>query len=58
MVTSTQASPPYLCSRYVNDFNLQQRTYRVYVQADAHRSNPVDICIYVRSANNQGIFAD
>ncbi|MCP6758150.1 MAG: efflux RND transporter permease subunit [Fischerella sp. CENA71] len=47
----------YLGSRYVNDFNLQQRTYRVYVQADAQfRSNPGDINkLYVRSQNNQMI---
>ena len=47
----------YMGSRYVNDFNLQQRTYRVYVQADAEfRSNPDDIGkLYVRSANNQMI---
>ncbi|MBH8572448.1 efflux RND transporter permease subunit [Nostocaceae cyanobacterium CENA369] len=47
----------YLGSRYVNDFNLEQRTYRVYVQADAKfRSNPEDIGrLYVRSATNQMI---
>jgi len=47
----------YLGSRYVNDFNLQQRTYRVYVQADAQfRSNPEDIGqLYVRSATDQMI---
>lgn len=47
----------YLGSRYANDFNLQQRTYRVYVQADAQfRSNPEDIGkLYVRSATNQMI---
>ncbi|MDZ8053266.1 MAG: efflux RND transporter permease subunit [Aulosira sp. ZfuVER01] len=47
----------YLGSRYVNDFNLLQRTYRVYVQADAKfRSNPEDIGkLYVRSATNQMI---
>jgi HAE1 family hydrophobic/amphiphilic exporter-1 len=41
-----------LGSQYVNDFNLQQRTYRVYVQADSQfRSNPEDINnLYVRSA--------
>ena len=40
-----------LGSRYVNDFNLQGRTYRVYVQADQqHRSTPGDIeKLYVRS---------
>jgi HAE1 family hydrophobic/amphiphilic exporter-1 len=47
----------YLGSRYVNDFNLQQRTYRVYVQADAQfRSNPEDIgLLYVRSENDRMI---
>jgi len=47
----------YLGSRYVNDFNLQQRTYRVYVQADAQfRSNPSDIgLLYVRSENDRMI---
>lgn len=35
----------YLGSRYVNDFTLQGRTYRVYVQADqAYRSDPADLC--------------
>ncbi|MGH8002526.1 MAG: efflux RND transporter permease subunit, partial [Brasilonema sp.] len=46
----------YLGSRYVNDFNYLQRTYRVYIQADSQfRSNPQDIGrLYVRSAaNNQ-----
>jgi HAE1 family hydrophobic/amphiphilic exporter-1 len=44
----------YLGSRYVNDFNYLQRTYRVYVQADAEfRSNPDDIGnLYVRSEND------
>ncbi|MDJ0737156.1 MAG: efflux RND transporter permease subunit [Nostocaceae cyanobacterium] len=47
----------YLGSRYVNDFNFEQRTYRVYVQADAqYRSNPDDIGqLYVRSATDQMI---
>lgn len=47
----------YLGSRYVNDFNLEQRTYRVYVQADAQfRSNPGDIgLLYVRSQSNRMI---
>ncbi|MGL4621016.1 MAG: efflux RND transporter permease subunit [Chroococcidiopsis sp.] len=47
----------YIGSRYVNDFNLQGRTYRVYVQADAQfRSNPEDVGkLYVRSATNQMI---
>lgn len=45
----------YLGSRYVNDFNLGQRTYRVYVQADKEfRSNPEDINqLYVRSGTGQ-----
>lgn len=47
----------YLGSRYVNDFNLEQRSYRVYVQADGQfRSEPNDIGqLYVRSAQNQMI---
>jgi HAE1 family hydrophobic/amphiphilic exporter-1 len=46
-----------LGSQYVNDFTLQQRNYRVYVQADSQfRSNPKDInSLYVRSAQNQMI---
>lgn len=38
---------------YVNDFPLQNRTYRVYVQADGRfRTHPDDIKqLYVRSAN-------
>ncbi|MCC5603129.1 efflux RND transporter permease subunit [Nostoc favosum] len=44
-----------LGSQYVNDFNLQQRSYRVYIQADQQfRSNPKDIGkLYVRSQKNQ-----
>ncbi|MBV9384940.1 MAG: efflux RND transporter permease subunit [Chroococcidiopsidaceae cyanobacterium CP_BM_ER_R8_30] len=44
----------FLGSQYVNDFNLQHRTYRVYVEAEKQfRSNPQDIKqLYVRS--NQG----
>lgn len=46
-----------LGSKYVNDFNLQQRNYRVYVQADQQfRSNPKDIDqLFVRSKKNQMI---
>jgi hydrophobic/amphiphilic exporter-1 (mainly G- bacteria), HAE1 family len=46
-----------LGSQYVNDFNLQQRNYRVYVQADQQfRSNPKDIGqLYVRSQRNEMI---
>jgi len=45
----------YLGSRYVNDFVLEQRQYRVYVQADTNfRSNPQDVNkLYVSSANGQ-----
>ncbi len=41
----------FLGSSYVNDFNLFERTYRVYVQADEQfRSKPQDIqLLYVRS---------
>lgn len=41
----------FLGSTYVNDFNLFNRAYRVYVQADKEfRSNPEDIKkLYVRS---------
>ena len=41
----------YLGSRYVNDFVLGQRQYRVYIQADGNfRSHPQDIeKLYVRS---------
>ena len=44
-----------LGSRYINDFTLQQRTYRVYLQADAEaRNSPDDINkLYVRS--NTGV---
>ena len=44
-----------LGSRYVNDFNLQGRTYRVFVQADQqYRSTPDDIGkLYVRSGTDE-----
>ena len=43
----------YLGSRYVNDFVLGQRQYRVYIQADGDfRANPQDIeKLYVTSAD-------
>jgi hydrophobic/amphiphilic exporter-1 (mainly G- bacteria), HAE1 family len=46
-----------LGAQYVNDFNLQQRNYRVYVQADQQfRDNPEDIGkLYVRSGKNEMI---
>ncbi len=45
----------YLGSRFVNNFTLGRRTYRVYVQADQQfRSNPEDINnLYVRSNNDE-----
>ena len=45
----------YLGSRYVNDFVLGQRQYRVYIQADGDfRANPQDINrLYVRSQNDE-----
>jgi HAE1 family hydrophobic/amphiphilic exporter-1 len=45
----------FLGSEYVNDFTLDQRNYRVYVQADQQfRSNPEDIGqFYVRSQDDQ-----
>lgn len=50
----------YLGSRYVNDFVLGQRQYRVYIQADGDfRSNPQDIGkLYVRSASGQLVSLD
>lgn len=44
-------------SKYVNDFNVFSRTYRVYVQADKQfRSNPKDIGkLYVRSEKGEMI---
>jgi hydrophobic/amphiphilic exporter-1 (mainly G- bacteria), HAE1 family len=47
----------YLGSRYVNDFKLERRKYRVYVQADEQfRSNPEDINkLYVRSQTDEMI---
>jgi HAE1 family hydrophobic/amphiphilic exporter-1 len=46
-----------LGSRYVNDFTLKERTYRVYLQADRQfRSHPEDISkLHVRSATGQMI---
>ncbi|MBW4583567.1 MAG: efflux RND transporter permease subunit [Tildeniella nuda ZEHNDER 1965/U140] len=43
-----------LGSQYVNDFDLDRRTYRVYVQADKQfRANPGDVGrLQVRSSNN------
>ena len=50
----------YLGSRYVNDFVLEQRQYRVYIQAEGDfRSNPQDINqLYVRSESGQLVSLD
>ncbi|MGA1624588.1 MAG: efflux RND transporter permease subunit [Prochlorothrix sp.] len=47
----------YIGSRYVSDFPLGQRTYRVYVQADQQfRASPDDIGnLYVRSERDEMI---
>ena len=47
----------YFGSRYVNDFTMNRRNYRVYVQADGEfRDNPQEIDqLYVRSNNDQMI---
>jgi HAE1 family hydrophobic/amphiphilic exporter-1 len=51
----TTALQTFLGSSYVNDFQFNNRAYRVYVQADAQfRSAPRDLRqIYVRSRNGQ-----
>ena len=45
----------FLGSQYVNDFTLDRRNYRVYIQADQQfRSQPSDIeSLYVRSEDDQ-----
>ena len=45
----------YVGSQYINDFDFNNRTYRVYVQADKQfRSNPKDLGeFYVRSDSGQ-----
>ncbi|MBF2099435.1 MAG: efflux RND transporter permease subunit [Gloeomargaritaceae cyanobacterium C42_A2020_066] len=47
----------YLGSRYVNDFTLERRNYRVYVQADQNfRAEPGDLnLLYVRAASGEMI---
>jgi HAE1 family hydrophobic/amphiphilic exporter-1 len=47
----------YFGSRYVNDFTMNRRNYRVYVQADGEfRDNPEEINqIYVKSNNDEMI---
>ena len=51
----TQTLQVYMGSAYVNDFDFNDRTYRVYAQADAQfRSNPRDLRqYYVRSSGGR-----
>jgi HAE1 family hydrophobic/amphiphilic exporter-1 len=51
----TDAMQTFLGSTYVNDFQFNNRAYRVYVQAEPeYRSSPQDLRqLYVRSRNNQ-----
>ena len=56
----TDAMQIYLGSAYVNDFDFNNRAYRVYVQADkAFRSNPEDLRrYYARSGDGRMIPLD
>ena len=51
----TDALQVFLGSQYVNDFDLNNRAYRVYVQADqAFRADPADLGqLYARSQSGQ-----
>jgi HAE1 family hydrophobic/amphiphilic exporter-1 len=51
----TDAMQIYLGSSYVNDFDFNNRAYRVYVQADkAYRSEPRDLAqYYVRTTDGE-----
>ncbi|MGA8152173.1 MAG: efflux RND transporter permease subunit [Terriglobales bacterium] len=53
----SQALGVYMGSQYVNDFDFNNRSYRVYVQADQpFRMNAGDLRqYYVRSDNNNGL---
>jgi HAE1 family hydrophobic/amphiphilic exporter-1 len=49
----TSAMQIYLGSAYVNDFDFNNRSYRVYVQADkAYRSDPKDLGQYYARTND------
>ncbi len=56
----TDALQVFLGSQYVNDFDFNNRAYRVYVQADQQfRSGPRDLRqLYARSANGQMVSLD
>jgi HAE1 family hydrophobic/amphiphilic exporter-1 len=48
----TDALAVFLGSAYVNDFDFNNRAYRVYVQADQpHRANPADVGRYYARAS-------
>jgi len=56
----TDALQVFLGSQYVNDFDLNNRAYRVYVQADqAYRADPADLGqLYARSQTGQMVALD
>jgi HAE1 family hydrophobic/amphiphilic exporter-1 len=56
----TDALQVFLGSSYVNDFDFQNRAYRVYVQADqAYRARPDDLRrFYARAVNGQMVRLD
>jgi len=56
----TDALQVFLGSQYVNDFDLNNRAYRVYVQADqAFRADPADLRqLYARSETGQMVPLD
>ncbi len=56
----TDALQVFLGSQYVNDFDFNNRAYRVYVQADQQfRSGPRDLRqLYARGANGQMVSLD
>jgi hydrophobic/amphiphilic exporter-1 (mainly G- bacteria), HAE1 family len=56
----TDALQVFLGSAYVNDFDFNNRAYRVYVQADQqYRSDPNDLRqLYARSANGSMVALD
>ena len=56
----TDALTVFLGSQYVNDFDFNNRAYRVYVQADQQfRSNPSSLKqLYARASNGQMVSLD
>ena len=56
----TDALQVFLGSQYVNDFDFNNRAYRVYVQADQQfRSGPKDLRqLYARTSNGQMVSLD